>query len=514
MSTLKINRLLTPYNFNDRNDTGRIRYIVIHYVGALGGAEANCKYYASQYIGASAHYFVGFAGEIWQSVEDGDVAWHCGAKSYKHPECRNSNSIGIELCVRCKGSQSAESRDWYFEQATVDAAIELTRQLMEKYGVSADHVIRHYDVTGKICPNPYVYNHTKHTWDAFKAAIAKKAAAGTSGMTKITGKAKATAAQMEAYIRAKNPKVAKSVIGMLPLYLSEGAAENIRGDIAFAQSCLETGNFGFSGSAVTLDQNNFCGMGVTENGMKGNSFATPQLGIRAQIQHLKAYANTAALKQECVDPRFSYVTRGCAPYVEQLGIQENPKGKGWASGAGYGSKILTILKNILASGGDGTKQPEKQPEKEPEKPAAGSASVPYLVTTTCDVLNIRKKPTASSGITGKISEKAGHKKQYTIVEEKDGWGRLKSGAGWISLSYTEKAPGQAAKGASVPYLVTTTCDVLRIRKKPTTSSAVTGRISEEAGHKKQYTIVEEKDGWGRLKSGAGWISLAYTKKVS
>ncbi len=68
---------------------------------------------------------------------------------------------------------------------------------------------------------------------------------------------------------------------LIPLYLSEGKAEGVRGDIAFAQSCLETGNFGFSGSAVTLDQNNFCGMGVTSNGMKGNFFDTPQLGIRA-----------------------------------------------------------------------------------------------------------------------------------------------------------------------------------------------------------------------------------------
>lgn len=168
---MQINKLLTPYNLNRLGDTSRIKYIVLHYVGATGGAEANCRYYASKYIGASAHYYVGFGGEIWQSVEDGDIAWHCGAKSYRHPECRNSNSIGIEMCVRNKGSQTADSRDWYFEDATVRAAIELTRELMEKYGIPADRVIRHYDVTGKICPNPYVYNHTAHTWETFKAAL-------------------------------------------------------------------------------------------------------------------------------------------------------------------------------------------------------------------------------------------------------------------------------------------------------------------------------------------------------
>ena len=168
---MQINKLLTPYTLTKRGDVGRIKYIVIHYVGATGGAEANCRYYAGQYVGASAHYYVDFDGSIWQSVEDGDIAWHCGAKSYVHPECRNSNSIGVELCVRNSGSNAADSRDWYFEDATVQAAIRLTRELMAKYNVPADHVIRHYDVTGKICPNPFVYNHTVHTWDAFKAAL-------------------------------------------------------------------------------------------------------------------------------------------------------------------------------------------------------------------------------------------------------------------------------------------------------------------------------------------------------
>ena len=198
-----------------------------------------------------------------------------------------------------------------------------------------------------------------YTMNTFRAAV--KAAMGGStvkGYTIITGTTKATVGQMRAYIKAKNSKVPNSVLDMIPLYLSEGAAEGIRGDVAFAQSCLETGNFGFAGSAVTLDQNNFCGMGVTANGMKGNSFDTPQLGIRAQIQHLKAYANADPLKNPCIDPRFKYVARGSAAYVEWLGQKENPNGKGWASGAGYGEKILTILKAILA-----TKEPEKEEPK-------------------------------------------------------------------------------------------------------------------------------------------------------
>ena len=177
---MEIHQLLTPYNYGS-GQADRIKYIVIHYVGALGGAESNCKYYVSQYIGASAHYFVGFNGEIWQSVEDKNIAWHCGAKKYVHPDCRNTNSIGIELCVRNKGSQDDTSRDWYFEDATVQAAIKLTKDLMAKYNIPADHVIRHHDVTGKICPNPFVYNHTPHTWDAFKAALVDRPTEYTVG---------------------------------------------------------------------------------------------------------------------------------------------------------------------------------------------------------------------------------------------------------------------------------------------------------------------------------------------
>ena len=162
------------------------------------------------------------------------------------------------------------------------------------------------------------------------------------------GQAQASVAQMQAYIKKVNPKVADSVIKMIPLYLTEGAIEGVRGDIAFAQSCLETGNFTFSGSAVTLKQNNFCGMGVTRNGVKGNSFKTPAEGIRAQIQHLQAYASNARLKQTVVDPRYTYVTRGCTEYVEYLGIQENPQHYGWAAGKDYGKKIIAILNSILS----------------------------------------------------------------------------------------------------------------------------------------------------------------------
>jgi N-acetyl-anhydromuramyl-L-alanine amidase AmpD len=165
---MNINTLLTNINYRKGNGKQN-KYIVIHYVGSTGGAEDNCKYFLNEYRGSSAHYFVGHKGEVWQCVREGDIAWHCGANKYTHPYCRNDNSIGIELCCR-----KSAAGVWYFEDATVQAAIELTKELMKKYNIPEANVIRHYDVTSKICPAPYVNNNTKHTWNDFKKKIVEE----------------------------------------------------------------------------------------------------------------------------------------------------------------------------------------------------------------------------------------------------------------------------------------------------------------------------------------------------
>lgn len=163
----------------------------------------------------------------------------------------------------------------------------------------------------------------------------------TEGLTPIMGQAVATAEQMWTYLKAVN----SDAPDYAAIYLEEGAAEGVRGDIAFAQSCIETGNWRFGGD-VKPEQNNFAGIGAT-GGVPGNSFSLPRIGIRAQIQHLKCYASTLPLACQCVDPRWGQWLRGKAPYVEWLGSQENPNGIGWAAGAGYGQKILAILDKIL-----------------------------------------------------------------------------------------------------------------------------------------------------------------------
>lgn len=169
----------------------------------------------------------------------------------------------------------------------------------------------------------------------------KPSTGGTDGLTAIMGQPIASATQMRAYLNGRSP----TAPDYAQIYLDEGAAEGVRGDIAFAQSCLETGNWTFTGD-VSASQNNFAGIGATGGGNPGNSFASPREGIRAQIQHLKCYASAEPLAGKCVDPRWGDWLRGKAPYVEWLGSRENPNGVGWAGGAGYGDAILEILERI------------------------------------------------------------------------------------------------------------------------------------------------------------------------
>lgn len=171
--------------------------------------------------------------------------------------------------------------------------------------------------------------------------------------TAIMGKAQATAQQMALFCRSKNsaPQLTSCSLEQLAeMFVEEGEAEGVRGDVAFAQSLHETGYFKFGG-IVLPTQNNYAGIGALNGNATGQaaSFPDPRTGVRAQIQHLKAYASTEALVNECVDPRFSLVVRGVAPYVEWLGAADNPQGRGWAvPGAGYGANIVKLLGQIMA----------------------------------------------------------------------------------------------------------------------------------------------------------------------
>lgn len=167
-----------------------------------------------------------------------------------------------------------------------------------------------------------------------------------NGKYKIMGTTRTSVSQMVKYFNANASypsyyanSDAPTIEAFCQIFYDEAAAEGVRAEVAFCQTMKETGYLKFGGD-VSISQYNFAGIGATGNGACGNSFGSVREGIRAQIQHLKAYASSDGLNNACVDPRFSYVKRASAIYVEWLGIKENPYGGGWAASEGYGTSIV------------------------------------------------------------------------------------------------------------------------------------------------------------------------------
>ena len=157
-------------NYGGKRNIADIKYIVIHYTANDGDTdEGNGNYFANNIVGASAHYFVD-DDSITRSVPDDYIAWAVGGSKYKYTKggtfygkCTNANSISIELCDTKKNGV------YDFTEATMKNAAELVKLLMEKYNVPIEKVIRHYDITGKICPKPFVEN--EKAWKEFKERL-------------------------------------------------------------------------------------------------------------------------------------------------------------------------------------------------------------------------------------------------------------------------------------------------------------------------------------------------------
>ena len=170
----------------------------------------------------------------------------------------------------------------------------------------------------------------------------------------IEGDTEVTVDQMVAYFEASKKAYPEDVMrkggaatirDFCQIYYEEAVAEGIKAEVAFVQAMKETGWLQFTG-VVKAEQYNFAGMGATGNSVSGESFKDVREGVRAQIQHLKAYGSTKSLNQTCVDNRFKYVERGSAIYVEWLSIPNNPKKKGWAAAKGYGVDIVKMIQKL------------------------------------------------------------------------------------------------------------------------------------------------------------------------
>ena len=187
--------------------------------------------------------------------------------------------------------------------------------------------------------------HIAITWDeASRTVFLKSSLQICAGQfDRIAGKGNTSEVQLLMFLKANNEAALTRYPDIAKLYREEGSIESIDYDIAFAQMCLETDFLRFSG-AIKPEQNNFGGLGSAGGDAQGASFPSARIGVRAQIQHLKAYANAEPLAQAVVDPRFNFVARGVAPLVGQLSGR-------WAADPQYGDKLLAILKRLYESAG-------------------------------------------------------------------------------------------------------------------------------------------------------------------
>jgi hypothetical protein len=145
--------------------------------------------------------------------------------------------------------------------------------------------------------------------------------------------------ELAAFLVAANQDADVSFVQELAgFYIEEAAIEQVNHDVAFSQMCLETGFLKY-GNLVTPDMNNFCGLGAIGPGQPGESFPDARTGVRAHIQHLKAYATEEPPVQPIVDPRYRWVKYGSAPTIDGLALR-------WATDPLYGDKIAILLERL------------------------------------------------------------------------------------------------------------------------------------------------------------------------
>ncbi|MGO5328968.1 RICIN domain-containing protein [Holdemanella porci] len=214
------------------------------------------------------------------------------------------NGSNIQLYT----SNNSAAQKWVFEYISKDVQVSLTK-IMGTSQTNVAQMVRYYKANAS-------------GYDTFKARYEGKYDGSL---------AKGGASTIERFAQ---------------IFYEEANAEGVKAEVAFTQCMKETGFLKYGGD-VLPNQYNFAGIGAT-GAVHGASFKDVRTGIRAQIQHLKAYASTSPLNNACVDPRFNLVTRNTAPYVEWLGIQENPNGYGWATAKNYGYDIVGMVKVLLS----------------------------------------------------------------------------------------------------------------------------------------------------------------------
>ena len=287
--------------------------------------EVNGKYVISQWmtIGGEKYYFdaEGYRVIGWQTIRSqkyyfmpdghmhmgwlsfGDTYYYMMPDGHMHTGWLSFGSTYYylnEKGVRQTGWQTIDGKEYYFDENGVRMT---GYEITGKTSVSASQMVQLFKKQGKTYPTKAL--------------------------------SKGGAATIEEFVN---------------IVYQEANAEGIKAEVVFCQSMIETGWLQFKGD-VKAEQFNFAGLGAVGNGAGGADFSSygingVRMGIRAQVQHLKCYANKEPLVNPCVDPRWGEWLRGKAPYVEWLAKEKNPNNIGWATDSDYGKKIIALIKQL------------------------------------------------------------------------------------------------------------------------------------------------------------------------
>ena len=396
--------------YNRSKRTSSVKYIVVHYTGSgtsrSGSAKANCIYFGNGNRKASAHYFIDDANIYEYADPKLYYTWHCGDGHGKYG-ITNANSIGIEVCL---------NGDKPFTNKEIARLEWLVKKLRKQFDISNKNVIRHYDASRKLCP--YYYAKRNSEWNKLHGKLVKKAS------TKLTA----------ADLKNKSDKEIVALVG--PLCTEDQKKTGILASVTMAQFILESA---YGKSELAQKANNFFGMkknlsgnnwiGSTWDGKSvyskktGEEYNGKKVKIVADFRKYTCIADSIADHSAYLlgamngkEKRYGGL-KGCTDYKKAITIIKNG---GYATSSDYVKNICNVIEKWNLT-------------KYDVKPSS-SASEGWKVQVTAKTLYVRTGPAKTYKNVGTVRKN----EVFSILEEKNGWGRLKSGAGWIYLGFTKK----------------------------------------------------------------------------